>query len=86
MSATNNDQAAKTDTAYVVLQRIPAPEGSNAQGYTVLGRFSASGDLKAIDHAADAAGLEEGTFIAVPTRSFRERTLKTEKVTKRRVQ
>jgi hypothetical protein len=72
---------AKTPTRYVVLY-VADPKGAE-EAWVKGGVFDARSPQKAIDLYLDSTKAEEGTFIAVPARSWEPITVKTETRTRR---
>jgi hypothetical protein len=76
------DEKSKQPTKYVVLF-LASKTQSGADAWVEGGIYEARSPAKAIDRYMDTSKEEEGTFIAVPARSWERVAVKTETRTRR---
>lgn len=76
-SKASDDKPKRVLTEYTIFVD-ERPEGATKPYWTELGTAEALNDTKAIQALVGELKLENGTFVAIPSRSFRPRTVKVE--------
>jgi hypothetical protein len=70
----------KRTTTYVVLELVTL--AGIGQGWLDVGQYEATGAHNAVNQHKEAHGIDSGTFVPVPMRSFQPLTVVPEQVTK----
>lgn len=74
----NEQVQSKTGTTYLVFRSVEADElheAPHAEAWVALGSAVALTDTQAISKVIAEHSIEAGTFVAIPARSFRPRTV-----------